>query len=58
MADLEALTRIDPSAGAGSSVMTVPGQYSWRYTLPDNKIVKLGSDQVSTARALFVRSTI
>ncbi len=44
MADLEALTRIDPGAGAGSSVMSAPGQYSWRYALPDKKIVRLGSD--------------
>jgi adenylate cyclase len=44
MADLEALTRIDPSTGAGSSVMSVPGQYSWRYPLPEKKILRLGSD--------------
>ncbi len=44
MADLEALTRIDPSAGVGSSLMAVPGQYSWRYPLPEKKILRLGSD--------------
>ncbi|MBN9121118.1 MAG: FHA domain-containing protein, partial [Planctomycetes bacterium] len=43
MADLEALTRIDPVAGAKSTV-TTPGQYRWRYTLPDKKVVRLGSD--------------
>src|SRR4051812_36926584 len=37
MADLEALTRIDPIAGAKSSVTSAPGQYRWRYTLPDKK---------------------
>ena len=44
MADLEALTRIEPSAATGSSVMSVPGQYSWRYTLPENRVLKLGSE--------------
>src|SRR5437868_6221185 len=44
MADLEALTRIDPIAGAKSSVTSAPGQYRWRYTLPDKKVVRLGSD--------------
>jgi class 3 adenylate cyclase len=38
MADLEALTRID-SQGTG-----VPGQYSWRYALPEKKLLRLGSD--------------
>lgn len=46
MADLESLTRIDPSAGAGSSVAS--GQYSWRYTLPENKVLRLGSDPVAS----------
>jgi adenylate cyclase len=45
MADLEALTRLDPSAGATPSIV---GQYSWRYTLPENKVVKLGSDSVAS----------
>jgi class 3 adenylate cyclase len=45
MADLEALTRIDPSAaGGGSGVVTAPGQYSWRYALPERKLLRLGSD--------------
>jgi class 3 adenylate cyclase len=45
MADLEALTRIDPStAVAGSGVVSVPGQYSWRYPLPEKKVLRLGSD--------------
>ncbi len=44
MADLEALTRIDPSAATGSSVMSLPGQFSWRYTLPENRVLKLGSE--------------
>ncbi len=44
MADLEALTRIEPAANTGSSMMAVPGQYSWRYPLPENKVLKLGSE--------------
>ncbi len=44
MADLEALTRIEPAAATGSSMMAVPGQYSWRYPLPENKVLKLGSE--------------
>ena len=44
MADLEALTRIETTANSGSSVITVPGQYSWRYPLPPNKAIKLGSE--------------
>ena len=44
MADLEALTRIEPTASAGSSVMVAPGQYSWRYLLPENRVLKLGSE--------------
>jgi class 3 adenylate cyclase len=44
MADLEALTRIDPAAGGGSNVLTLPGQYSWRYPLPEKKALRLGSD--------------
>ncbi len=45
MADLEALTRIEPKSGTESSVMAIPGQYSWRYALPPNKVLKLGSEQ-------------
>lgn len=45
MADLEALTRIDASARGSQSVkLSQLGQYSWRYTLPDKKVIKLGSD--------------
>ncbi|MCI0700484.1 MAG: adenylate/guanylate cyclase domain-containing protein [Planctomycetia bacterium] len=46
MADLEALTRIDPTTSGppGSGVMIAPGQYSWRYTLPEKKLLRLGSD--------------
>jgi class 3 adenylate cyclase len=45
MADLEALTRIDPTLGATkSSVTSAPGQYRWRYTLPEKKVIRLGSD--------------
>jgi adenylate cyclase len=44
MADLEALTRIDPVVGAKSTVTATPGQYRWRYTLPEKKVVRLGSD--------------
>ena len=48
MADLEALTRIDPTSGAGSSVTAAPGQYSWRYTLPEGKLLWLGRDPVAS----------
>ncbi len=45
MADLEALTRIEASSGPG---VAPSGQYSWRYTLPLSKLVKLGSDPVAS----------
>jgi class 3 adenylate cyclase len=46
MADLEALTRIDASARGSQTAVKLSqlGQYSWRYTLPDKKIIRLGSD--------------
>lgn len=45
-ADLEALTRIESSARGSQSnqVSTQLGQYSWRYQLPLNKVLRLGSD--------------
>ncbi|QJW99589.1 adenylate/guanylate cyclase domain-containing protein [Frigoriglobus tundricola] len=43
MADLEALTRIEP-VSAGSAVQAAPGQYSWRYPLPEKRVLRLGSD--------------
>lgn len=45
MADLEALTRIDANARGSQSVrVSQLGQYSWRYTLPEKKVIRLGSD--------------
>ncbi|WP_439631141.1 adenylate/guanylate cyclase domain-containing protein [Gemmata sp.] len=41
MAELEALAEIKAATG-GTSV--APGQYTWRYPLPENKVIRLGSD--------------
>lgn len=41
MAELEALAEIRATSG-GHSV--VPGQYTWRYPLPEDKAIRLGSD--------------
>jgi class 3 adenylate cyclase len=41
MAELEALAEIKATTG-GATV--APGQYTWRYPLPDNKQIRLGSD--------------
>jgi class 3 adenylate cyclase len=44
MADLEALAEIKTVPGGSGPVVTAPGRYTWRYALPENKPVRLGSD--------------
>jgi class 3 adenylate cyclase len=41
MAELEALAEIKATTG-GHAVS--PGQYTWRYPLPENQVIRLGSD--------------
>src|SRR4051812_10717572 len=43
MAELEALAEIKAAPQAGSAP-AAPGQYTWRYGLPLNKPIRLGSD--------------
>ncbi len=41
MAELEALAEIKTTTGGH---LVPPGQYTWRYSLPENKLIRLGSD--------------
>jgi adenylate cyclase len=44
MADLEALAEIKTVPGGSGVQVTAPGRYTWRYTLPENKPIRIGSD--------------